>query len=135
MKKTEWRTSHDLPFIFATAGQGSEILTRRDDFVQRLSPFDRAARLKTDKNISEKAYLKFVGNQVLDWTDDEKAYVQSGLSDIRKRLKALSLPWPDQFLLSKPREVKRVMRLTHERMPLSCQVECLQKKTRNHCAR
>ena len=31
--------------IFATPEQGRAALTQRDDFVARLSPFDRAARL------------------------------------------------------------------------------------------
>jgi hypothetical protein len=40
-------------FAFATIEEGKKVLTEHDDFVSRLSPFDRAARMKTDKEISE----------------------------------------------------------------------------------
>ena len=40
-------------FRFATADQGRRQLTTVDEFVRRLSPFDRAARLKTDRDVSE----------------------------------------------------------------------------------
>jgi hypothetical protein len=33
---------------FTTVAQGRELLTTRDDFVMRMSPLDRAARMKTD---------------------------------------------------------------------------------------
>jgi len=34
---------------FASVAEGSKILMARDDFIRRLSPFDRAARLKVDR--------------------------------------------------------------------------------------
>ena len=46
-------TGRALSFTYVTAKQGIEILTDRDDFVRRLSAFDRAARMKTDRDISE----------------------------------------------------------------------------------
>jgi hypothetical protein len=46
---------------FASVAEGKRLLTSRDDFVERMSPFDRAARLKTDKDVSEHKYLEFVG--------------------------------------------------------------------------
>ena len=33
---------------FATVEEGKQVLTSRDDYVERMSAFDRAARLKTD---------------------------------------------------------------------------------------
>lgn len=89
----------EVPFIFATADQGRKILTAHDDFVQRLSPFDRAARMKTDKSVSKEKFLKFVSAQLLEWSEDDKADIQSVLSDIRPRLEALSLPWPESIYL------------------------------------
>lgn len=81
-------------FAFATMEEGKKILTERDDFVSRLSPFDRAARLKTDKEVSETAYLEFVGRNVLDWRPEEKAAVQSALVEIQPKLDELSLLFP-----------------------------------------
>jgi hypothetical protein len=90
-----------LSFVFATIQQGREILTKRDDFVLVLSPFDRAARMKTDQNVSEQDYLDFVARNVLDWDADEKELVQSALSDLQPRLDALALPFPEKILFIK----------------------------------
>jgi hypothetical protein len=88
-------------FAFATMEQGREILTNRDDFVQALSPFDRAARMKTDQNVSEQDYLNFVARNILDWNVAEKESVQSVCSDLQVRLDAMALPFPEQILFIK----------------------------------
>jgi hypothetical protein len=80
--------------MFATADEGRKILTTRDDFIRALSPFDRAARVKTDKDVSEKAFLEFVGRSVLDWTDAEKASLVSALERLKAPFDRLALPWP-----------------------------------------
>src|SRR5262245_20013154 len=46
--------------IFANQAMGCELLGKRDAFVAALSPFDRAARLKSDKPVSEEQFLNFV---------------------------------------------------------------------------
>jgi len=86
---------------FATLEEGRAILTSRDDFVQRMSPFDRAARLKTDREVSERDYLDFVGENVLAWNDAEKERVHSALRAIQPEFEALSLPLPQQVMLIK----------------------------------
>lgn len=90
-----------VPFTFASANQGREILTARDDFVQRLSRFDLSARLKTGKEIPEKVYLRFVGENVRDWSSEEKALIESVLAIVRPRINELSLPWPETIYLVK----------------------------------
>ncbi|MFT6862089.1 MAG: hypothetical protein ACJAVK_000643 [Akkermansiaceae bacterium] len=57
---------------FASAAEGKVVLTSRDDFFKRMSPFDHAARLKTNKDVSERQYLEFVSQNVLEWSDSEK---------------------------------------------------------------
>ncbi len=59
--------------VFASNDDAKTILLERDDFVERLSPFDRSSRMKTDKNISEDIYLKFVGENILSWNNNEKS--------------------------------------------------------------
>jgi hypothetical protein len=94
--------ANELAFVFATAEQGRDTLTKRDDFVQRMSPFDRAARMKTDKTVSEETYLKFVSSQVLEWTEDEKAALQAILSDnLGPLMGGLGLPWPAPIYIIK----------------------------------
>lgn len=86
---------------FATVEEGQKVLMQRDDFVKRLSPFDRAARMKTDKRVSEEEYLTFVGKNVLKWDEAEKQKVISALQNIKPPLDSLSLPFPPKVFVIK----------------------------------
>ena len=86
---------------FATASEAAEILTRKDEFIQRLSAFDRAARMKTDRTVSEEELLAFVKASVTSWTDAEKTEVEAAIGTIRPALEALSLPLPKTIALLK----------------------------------
>ncbi len=88
------KLSGDTTVTFATADEGRKILTTRDDFIRALSPFDRAARVKTAGDVSEKVFLEFVGANVLDWTEAEKASLVSALERLRAPFERLALPWP-----------------------------------------
>jgi len=88
------KLSGDTMVTFTPAEEGRKILTTRDDFIRALSPFDRAARVKTEKDVSEKEFLEFVGRNVLDWTEAEKASLVSALDRLRAPLDRLALPWP-----------------------------------------
>jgi hypothetical protein len=88
-------------FVFATVEEGKKILTARDEFVQALSPFDRAARVKTDKDVSEEAFLAFVGQSVLDWTDAEKKQMAAALDVVKEGLGRYPLPLPKTVYLVK----------------------------------
>jgi hypothetical protein len=79
---------------FASAAEGAEILGHKDDFTQRLSAFDRAARMKTDRSVSEEEFLKFVKENVLTWNESEKAKVETAIARIRPALDALPLSLP-----------------------------------------
>jgi hypothetical protein len=79
---------------FASVSEGAEILGRKDDFIQRLSGFDRSARLKTDRSISEDEFLKFVKANVVTWTEPEKTAVEAAIAHIRPGLQTLSLSLP-----------------------------------------
>ena len=86
---------------FASVEEARAVLTNRDDFVQSMSPFDRAARMKTDRDVSEAEYLGFVGGHVLEWTEAEKQKTTSAFEGIQKELVALSLPFPRKVLIIK----------------------------------
>jgi hypothetical protein len=86
---------------FATIAQGQAILTRRDDFVQRLSEFDRAARLKTSKPVSEATYRRFVANNVLEWSAAEKSLANEAIQNISSAVRNLSDLWPPEIVLIK----------------------------------
>ncbi len=85
----------------ASIAQAREILTARDDFVQRMSPFDRAARLRTIRPVSEEEYLRFVADHVLPWTDAEEQSIQSALDDLLSKLADLAWAFPEKVFLIK----------------------------------
>lgn len=87
--------------LFATPERGRAVLCRRDDYVERLSPFDRSARLKTAETVSEETYLSFVGQQLLPWHASEREKVLGVIGDLKERFDALRLPLPPQLLLIK----------------------------------
>jgi hypothetical protein len=86
---------------FATPEEAKAILTDRDDFAQRMSPFDRSARLKTSKEVSEQEYLKFVGQSVLEWNESEKQRITSALEAMQAELESLSLQFPKKVFMVK----------------------------------
>ena len=79
---------------FADVDEGVRILTTKDEFIVRMSPFDRSARMKTDKAISEAEFLRFIEANVRAWTADEKRTVGSAIERVRPGLDALSLSLP-----------------------------------------
>ncbi|HMP06049.1 MAG TPA: hypothetical protein PJ982_06845, partial [Lacipirellulaceae bacterium] len=84
---------------FATVDQGRRLLAASDEFVQRTSPFDRAARLKSAEDVSIEQYLEFVGQNVTEWSDAERARVEQALAAIRPRLEELAVPLPAEVWL------------------------------------
>ncbi len=93
------RISADVPLggtqvHFASQSEGRQILTVKDEFIERLSPFDRAARMKTDKAVSEGDLLKFIGSNVVEWTKEETKTVQAAIEAIQPLLRDLPLSLP-----------------------------------------
>lgn len=86
---------------FASIAEGERILTTRDDFIERMSPFDRSARMKTDQEVSEGRFLEFVGGNVLEWNDAEKQKINSALQGMQTTLDATALPFPEKILIIK----------------------------------
>ena len=91
----------DLNIKFATIDQGKSLLAASDDFVERMSPFDRAARLKTGKTVTEAEYLEFVGKNVLAWSEEEKQQIRVAVEGLEQPLRELSLPLPHEVLFIK----------------------------------
>jgi len=86
---------------FASQVEGGRILTAKDEFIRRLSPFDRSARMKTDKAVSEAELLDFIGKNVADWTKEEIQTVQATIEAIQPLLRNLSLSLPTTVQLIK----------------------------------
>jgi hypothetical protein len=85
-------------FEFATAEQGRAIIAARDEYIQRLSPLERALKAKSETSVSEEDFLKLLAGAVLPWSDADRAAVQAALESIRPKLAELNLPLPNSVL-------------------------------------
>lgn len=79
---------------FASQSEGRQTLVAKDDFVRRLSPFDRSARMKTDKAVSEAEFLEFIGKNVVDWTKEETQTLQAAIEAMQPLFRDLPLSLP-----------------------------------------
>lgn len=87
--------------VFATVEQGQRILGRSDDFVQRMSPFDRAARLRTSQDVSQEQFLEFVARNVLPWQESESRMLETELEKVNSGMSELTLDLPRTIYLVK----------------------------------
>jgi hypothetical protein len=86
--------------VFATREEAGQILMQQDDFFRSLSPFDRAARMKTDREVSGNEYLEFAGKNALEWKPAEKQRMVSALQGIQKELAGFSASLPEKIFLA-----------------------------------
>jgi hypothetical protein len=85
----------------ATIDEGKQLLSSRDAFVKSLSPFDRAARLKSAKPVTEKQLLDAIADQVRPFEDDEWKAIAKALAWNTEQLKRYNVPLPKEVLLIK----------------------------------
>jgi hypothetical protein len=86
---------------FSSQSEGRQVLIAKDDFIQRLSPFDRSARMKTDKAVSAGELLEFIGKNVVDWTKEETQTVQATIEAMQPLFRDLPLSLPQTVQLIK----------------------------------
>ena len=53
---------------FLSGKESGQFLSQPDDFIKRLSPYDRSVSLRVARDVSEKELLAHVDKLVLDWT-------------------------------------------------------------------
>lgn len=79
--------AHEIEF--ASIEQARAVLGARDDFVARLSPFDRMARVRSAGEVSETEYLAFARAAAREWSNDERARITAALAAIEPKLDEL----------------------------------------------
>ena len=77
------------------------VLGARDEFVARLSPFDRAARLKSATDVAEAEYLAFATAAGREWSNDERARLTAAFAAIEPKLAELLPELGEPILLVK----------------------------------
>lgn len=90
-----------LHLTFASVAKGKEMLLVKDEFIKQLSPFDRSARLKVKKDVTEKEFLIFISRQVLSWQTDEQKKVLMAIEKIKLGLAKFCLDFPNTIYLIK----------------------------------
>jgi hypothetical protein len=97
----------DVPFdaktkvSFSTPEDSARKLTQVDSFIENLSRFDRAARLKTDKDVSQEEFLRFVAKQTLAWDEAEKTKLIAVMKAVSERVAPYHLHLPAVVFLVK----------------------------------
>lgn len=86
---------------FAGVRDGIEALTRRDDYVKRLSPFDRQVRLRTKRDVSEEELLAFVAGHVVPWMEAEIQKLRPLIEALARKIAPWKLKLPPVVLLVK----------------------------------
>ena len=86
---------------FSSVDEGRKILSRRDDFLAALSPFDRSARLKRSAAVDEKSFIEFVAAEVRPWSEEETARITRSLQLVSARLAGFELGFPAEIQLVK----------------------------------
>jgi len=89
--------SNAQELLFFSVSDARPILSARDDFLARLSPFDRAARMKTDRDVTEAQFFQFVAASALNWSQQEKSIVETAFEKIQPAVARLKLPLPDKI--------------------------------------
>ena len=86
---------------FANVDQARQMLATRDAFVERMSPFDRAARLKTNRVVTEAEYLDFAASSALGWNEADRTVISAAYDQVQSKIRALRLPLPAKFFVVK----------------------------------
>jgi hypothetical protein len=92
-------SAHEIEL--ASIEKARAVLGARDDFVARLSPFDRAARLKSAGEVSEAEYLAFARAAAREWSNDERARIAQAFEAIEPKLAELLPEVGEPILLIK----------------------------------
>ena len=75
-----------IAFSFSNLDQARELLAAQDEFVRRMSPFDRKFRMQSTTDPGLDAFLEFAAGEALQWNDDLQAKVISALDELRQPL-------------------------------------------------
>ena len=89
----------DTVVRFAGVDEGRAVLSRRDRYIESLSPFDRQSKLRAAVAVSEKEFLAHAARQVVGWQQADVARLTGRLDAIRPKLARLKLPFPKTVLL------------------------------------
>ena len=86
---------------FADERVAADRLGQVDTFIDALSPFDRAARVRSERRVSREEFLRVVAAQARSWTEDETRALTLTIESIRAGLAPYAAHFPKRILLVK----------------------------------
>lgn len=84
---------------FAPVAEGRAALSFEDRFARAMSPWDRQARLRTNRDVATADFLAFAAGEVVAWDEASRSKVAAALLKVRERLGAWALPLPETILV------------------------------------
>ena len=95
------KLNNETTVSFASQDQARALLGVEDEFIKSLSPFDRSARMKTDREVTPGQFLKFVAASALDWKPEEQRAVEAAVKAMAPAVAKLNLKFPESVLMIK----------------------------------
>ncbi len=86
---------------YATVTEARAHLAKQDAYVQGLSSFERAAKIKQAGPVSTEQYIEFIQGQALEWSDEEKATVRKVIAAAKPKLARFARHLPKRIDLIK----------------------------------
>lgn len=86
---------------FLAAEQAGPFLSSDDDFTRTLSDLDRKGRMEEVNDVSNDAFLRFLGRQARAWTGPEVNKVRGALEKLGPRLEELGVKLPAKIQIIK----------------------------------
>ncbi len=85
--------------IFADSLTAANLVVSDDDYMQRISAYDRSASMRTDRPVSVAAYKQHLARNVRNWPDSLKAMFTQFARNQQPALTALRLNLPSEIFL------------------------------------
>ena len=90
---------HCIPFT--TVAEAKALLANQDIYIQGLSPFERAAKIKRAGPVSTDQYIDFIQNQAIEWIDEDKAKLRKVVATAKPKLARFAKHLPERIDLIK----------------------------------
>ena len=97
----EWALGDASQIKLATIDEGRQTLALSNGYLERMSPLDRAVRMKSSSDVSNEQFLRHITAQVQDWDQVDEDQLAKLIPAVVKKLAAWKLPWPETILLVK----------------------------------
>jgi len=98
-------SNYTLNYRLISGEEAANILAADDDYTIKLSKFDYASKFKSEKPLNEEERKEVLSKYVLEWTDDQKAYIEDSMKTVTEKLAALNIELPEiLFIMTDPED-------------------------------